>query len=50
MSSDRLSDFLMMVIFILGSMCGLRWMYLNAPDEPDAQPQVQLDDWAPPVP
>jgi hypothetical protein len=32
--AENHSDYLMMIIFVLGSMCLMRWMYLGTPEPP----------------
>jgi hypothetical protein len=31
-NSERLSDYLVMAVFVLGSLCFLRWLYAEAPN------------------
>jgi hypothetical protein len=49
MHSESHTDFLMMLIFVLGSICFTRWLYLEMPDVlPDTYQQAQIKDWTPP--
>jgi hypothetical protein len=51
MNSDRHTDFLLMMIFVLASVCFTRWLYLETPTEmfeAYRQAQVQTEEWTPP--
>jgi hypothetical protein len=49
MNSEGHSDFLIMVIFLLGSICFTRWLYLEESVTPIADNlPVHSDRWTPP--
>ena len=50
MNSERHTDFLLMLVFVLASVCFTRWLYIETPDAPyELRSQLQADDWAPPL-
>ena len=48
MDSESHSDFLIMVIFVLGSICFSRWLYIEQPAPATENPPAHSEVWTPP--